>query len=171
LKVNYFELEMRAFCIFFKIHMKLKNIASLCLMTAVLVVWACSPQEDLVAVGGVNIKDEEQVSAFLRGTWSREYVEENFSIQKTLSLKTNGDFVEKVSISAPNLEPELHEHSGTWFYDGTNIKRTYLLMDGRAPSRLNLPYVTFEVKIKSKNEFLGIDHIHHHEVRYVRLPE
>ena len=86
-------------------------------------------------------------------------------------LVEDGDFVEKVSISAPNLEPELHEHSGTWFYDGTNIKRTYLLMDGRAPSRLNLPYVTFEVKIKSKNEFLGIDHIHHHEVRYVRLPE
>ena len=136
----------------------------------VLLLFACSAQEDVVIVGGVNIKDESQVVEFLHGTWSRQYVEENLSIKKTLALKSDGDFIESVSISPPNSPPELHEHSGTWLYDGANIKRTYRLMDGRPPSRLNLPFVTFEVKIEGKNEFVGIDHIHHHEVRYSRLP-
>lgn len=150
--------------------MRLKKAAYLCLMTFVLALVSCSVQEEAVVVGGVNVKDEAQVIQFLQGSWSREYVEENLSIHKTLQLKTNGEFLENVSIAAPNAEPELYQHSGTWLYDGINIKRTYVLMDGRAPPKLNLPYVTFEVKIESKNEFLGVDHIHHHEVRYVRLP-
>jgi len=132
---------------------------------------SCSPQEDSVVVGGVDIKDEQQVVEYLWGTWSRRYVEENLLIDKTLTLQSSGQFVEHVSIKPPDSPPEEHEHTGTWLYDGTNIKRTYLLVDGHPPSRLNLPFVTFEVKIESKNEFVGIDHIHHHEIRYIRVPD
>jgi hypothetical protein len=135
-----------------------------------LALMGCNAHEDEVVVGGVNIKDEAQVSAFLVGTWSRHYLEGELSIDKTLRLDSNGEFIETVSITTPKSSHEMHEHSGTWLYDGTNIKRNYVLMDSKPPSRLNLPFVTFEVKIESKNEFIGIDHIHHHEIHYQRLP-
>jgi hypothetical protein len=60
-------------------------------------------------------------------------------------------------------------HEGTWLFDGTNLKRKYTLMDGKPPSRLNVPFATFEITFASRNSFTGVDHIHGHRIEYRRL--
>ncbi len=42
-------------------------------------------------------------------------------------------------------------------------------MNGKPPSRLNLPFATFQVSFEHSDEFIGIDHIHGNSVRYRRV--
>jgi hypothetical protein len=60
-------------------------------------------------------------------------------------------------------------HEGSWLYDGTNLKRRYTLINGRPPSRLNVPFVTFQITFVSRNEFTGTVHIHGNRVSYHRF--
>ena len=58
---------------------------------------------------------------------------------------------------------------GTKLFDGTRLKRKDTLMNGRPPSRLNLPFATFEVQLPTRNALVGVDHIHRHRVPYRRV--
>ncbi|MBI5276833.1 MAG: hypothetical protein HY854_10270 [Burkholderiales bacterium] len=106
----------------------------------------------------------------LPGTWLREQAAEGVQASRWLHLELDGAFREKVRIVGAGGAVTEQEHAGAWFYDGTNLKRKYTLMDGRPPSRLRLPFATFEIRFESRDEFVGIDHIHRHTVRYRRVP-
>ncbi len=108
----------------------------------------------------------------LPGTWLREQVVEGVRSRRLLRLEHDGAFREQVRITAADGVVTDHEHAGHWLFDGTNLKRKYTLMNGRPPSRLNLPFATFEIRFESRNEFVGVDHIHRNTVRYQRvMPE
>ena len=109
-----------------------------------------------------------QVIEHLPGTWVRVDERETSVVKKYLVLDTNGDFSETTLISLDSGQTQTHRHKGTWLFDGVNLKRKYDWIDGRAPSRMNLPFVTFEIHFQSKNDFEGIDHIHHNQIHYVR---
>jgi hypothetical protein len=105
----------------------------------------------------------------LQGTWQREAAEQGMQARRLLTLRPNGSFLETVHVVDAAGAVTDFVHEGTWLYDGTNLKRHYTRMNGRPPSRLNLPFATFEIRFESRNEFLGIDRIHGHEVRYRRV--
>jgi hypothetical protein len=109
-----------------------------------------------------------QTIEHLPGTWVRVDGGDASVIKKNLILNQNGDFSESTLIALSNGQTQAHRHTGKWLFDGVNLKRKYDLMDGRAPSRMNLPFVTFEIHFLSKNEFEGIDHIHNNHIHYVR---
>ena len=114
----------------------------------------------------------ESMEAWLQGTWLREYAADGVQARRVLDLHPDGRFQEAVLVRDARGNVEQHAHEGTWIYDGTNLKRKYTLMDGSPPSRVNLPFVTFEVAFSSRNAFVGVDHIHRNRVEYRRvLPE
>ncbi len=113
---------------------------------------------------------EVDVADRLPGTWLREQAEEGVRSRRLLHLDPGGTFREQVRLVSSSDEVSEHEHAGTWLYDGTNLKRKYTVMNGRPPSRLNLPFVTFEIRFESRNSFVGTDHIHRNTVRYQRVP-
>ena len=127
---------------------------------AAMVVLATTCQAPLPDGGG-----QEQ----LRGTWLREYSERGVRVRRILSLQADGAFHEKVRIVEASGAVTDYAHEGTWLYDGTNLKRRYTLMNGEPPSRLNVPFATFEIAFESRNEFTGVDHIHGHTVHYRRI--
>ena len=112
----------------------------------------------------------EDGAEVLRGTWLREYSEQGFHVRRILALAPDGSFHETVRATDPAGQATEYIHAGTWLYDGTNLKRKYTSMNGRPPSRLNLPFATFQIAFESRNEFLGMDHIHRNQVRYRRVP-
>jgi hypothetical protein len=112
---------------------------------------------------------KDEVADRLPGTWLREHSEQGVQSRRLLRLQPGGEFQEQVRIVNQSGEVSQHEHAGTWLYDGVNLKRKYTLMNGRAPSRLNLPFATFEIRFDSRNEFVGTDHIHRNTVRYRRV--
>jgi hypothetical protein len=105
----------------------------------------------------------------LQGTWLREYTEQGVDVRRILTLQLNGSFLERVRVVDEAGHITDYEHEGTWLYDGTNLKRKYTLMNGKPPSRLNLPFATFQVSFEHSDEFVGVDHIHGHRVRYRRV--
>ena len=105
----------------------------------------------------------------LRGTWLREYRDGGVQVRRLLSLHAGGTFRESVHVVEPAGTVTDFEHQGTWLYDGTNLKRRYTLVNGKPPSRLNLPFATFEIAFDSRNAFTGIDHIHGHRIEYHRV--
>jgi len=105
----------------------------------------------------------------LAGTWLREQTEQGVRSRRLLQLAPDGAFRERVRIVTDTGEVSEQEHAGTWLYDGTNLKRKYTLMNGSPPSRLKLPFATFEIRFESRNEFVGRDHIHRNTVRYRRV--
>jgi hypothetical protein len=133
---------------------------------------------DRPAVDGMQVVAEPQpppadpvdVADRLPGTWLREQVDQGVRSRRLLHLDARGGFREQVRIVSATGAVSEHEHAGTWLYDGTNLKRKYTLMNGRAPSRLNLPFATFELRFETRNEFVGRDHIHRNTVRYQRVP-
>jgi hypothetical protein len=117
---------------------------------------------------GTSLQDGRDT---LRGTWLREYSEKGFRIRRVLSLEPGGTFHESVHVVAAAGEVTDYAHEGTWLYDGTNLKRKYTRMNGQPPSRLNVPFATFEIAFGSHNDFTGIDHIHGHHVEYHRMAD
>jgi hypothetical protein len=113
--------------------------------------------------------DRADVADRLPGTWLREQVEQGVRSRRLLHLDADGTFRERVRIVSARGEVSQHEHAGHWFYDGTNLKRKYTLMDGRPPSRLNLPFATFEIRFESRDEFVGTNHVYRSTVRYERV--
>ncbi len=112
---------------------------------------------------------EDAVRQQLPGTWLREYHQGGIAARRILVLETDGQFREEVRVTDAGGQVTEHLHEGSWLYDGTNLKRKYTLMDGKPPSRLNLPFVTFELTFDSRNEFTGVDHVHKNEVHYRRV--
>ena len=112
---------------------------------------------------------EEAVQDRLPGTWLREFEEDGIRVRRILVLETDGRFHEMTRITDASGAITEHTHAGQWLYDGTNLKRKYTSMDGKLPSRLNLPFVALELKFESKNEFIGTDRVHKNEARYRRV--
>ncbi len=105
----------------------------------------------------------------MQGTGLREFKEAGIQSRRILRLESDGAFRETVRIIDPAGVATEHLHEGTWLYDGTNLKRKYTTIDGHPPSRLNPPFVTFAIEFESRNEFVGIDHIHGNRIRYARV--
>ncbi|MEJ5991220.1 hypothetical protein WG902_14555 [Ramlibacter sp. PS3R-8] len=105
----------------------------------------------------------------LHGTWLRESNEAAIRARRILVLRPDGVFQETVRIVDAAGKATTQNHEGTWIYDGTNLKRKYTLMNGEPPSRLNLPFATFEIRFETRNEFVGVDHIHGNRIRYERV--
>ena len=105
----------------------------------------------------------------LPGAWLREFEEKGVAVRRVLVLETDGRFTEKVRIIDAGGAVTLQSHAGLWFYDGTNLKRKYTRMNGKPPAAPTIPFVTFELKFVSRNEFIGIDRIRRREVRYQRV--
>lgn len=111
----------------------------------------------------------EEVEQRLVGSWLREYQGDGVRSRRILVLEGDHTFRETVRVTAASGAPQEYLHAGTWFYDGTNLKRKYTLLNGAPPSRLNLPFVTFQIEFKSRNEFVGVDHIHRNRIEYRRV--
>ena len=113
----------------------------------------------------------EDTRELLPGTWLREYTARDVRVRRILTLAPGGAFRESVRAIDSAQGVIEHVHEGTWLYDGTNLKRKYTLVDGSPPSRLNLPFATFEIAFQTRNEFVGVDHIHRNRIVYRRVPE
>ncbi|MRD47966.1 hypothetical protein [Caenimonas koreensis] len=125
------------------------------------------------ATPGASSFDSAEIAASLPGTWLREQADDGgqgMRSRRLLHLEPSGTFREEVQIVSASGEVTRQEHAGTWLYDGTNLKRKYTLMNGQPPSRLNLPFATFEIHFESRDIFVGADHIHRNTVRYERVP-
>jgi hypothetical protein len=105
----------------------------------------------------------------LRGTWQRDYAQDGVQVRRVLSLEPGGTFHESVRIVDTAGRVTQQAHEGTWLFDGTNLKRKYTLMNGEPPSRLRVPFATFELSFDSANEFTGVDHVHRQRVHYRRI--
>jgi len=126
--------------------------------------WTADPQRQALMEQGIQDVEEQ-----LQGTWLREYAVEGVKVRRLLTLRLDGSFLERVRVVDEAGGITDYSHEGTWLYDGTNLKRRYTLMNGKPPSRLNLPFATFQVSFERSGEFVGIDHIHGHRVRYRRV--
>jgi hypothetical protein len=113
----------------------------------------------------------EQIQDQLVGTWLREYQDEATVVRRILVLEPGGSFLEKSTVTNGETVVAGHEGEGVWLFDGTNLKRHYRRMDGRAPSAPIVPFATFAVRFSSHNEFVGVDNVHKIEVRYRRVAD
>jgi hypothetical protein len=111
----------------------------------------------------------EDIEQRLVGSWVREYQGDGVRSRRILVLAADRTFRETVRVTDHAGAPKEFLHEGTWFYDGTNLKRKYTLVNGEPPSRLNLPFVTFQIEFRSRNEFVGVDHIHRNRIEYRRV--
>ena len=118
------------------------------------------------APGGLS---DESVLDRLPGTWLREFEENDVRVRRILVLDTDGRFRELVRIKDADGTIVEHSHAGQWLYDGTNLKRKYTSMDGKPPAAPTVPFAAFELKFRSRNEFIGLDNVRRREVRYQRV--
>jgi hypothetical protein len=117
----------------------------------------------------VRSEQARATEELLQGTWLREQAQQGTRARRLLVLDGGGVFREMVRVvDAAGVETEF-VHEGTWLFDGTNLKRKYTLMNGQPPSRLNLPFATFQLSFDSRNEFHGVDHIHGNRIHYRRV--
>ena len=105
----------------------------------------------------------------LPGTWLREARGQGVTARHLLVLAPDGGFRETVRVVDDAGAVTDYVHAGTWLFDGTNLKRKYTVVNGQPPSRLNLPFATFEIAFGSRNEFAGVDHIHGNRIAYRRV--
>jgi hypothetical protein len=105
----------------------------------------------------------------LPGPWLREYVHGEGQAKRILVLQADGQFRESVRAVTTGGDVLEQVHEGHWFYDGTNLKRKYTLVDGEPPSRLNVPFATFQIEFASRDEFRGVDHVHGNRIHYRRV--
>lgn len=110
-------------------------------------------------------RDTEQQ---LQGTWLREYVADGVQVRRVLTLDAGGAFRESARAVEADGRATEFVHEGTWLFDGTNLKRKYTSVNGKPPSRLNVPFATFAITFDGRNAFRGVDHVRGHEVQYRR---
>lgn len=120
---------------------------------------------------GPDIAPEEPVAQRLVGTWLREYQDESALVRRVLVLESGGGFREMATATDAGSLVAEHVHEGEWRFDGTNLKRRYLRMDGRVPAAPIVPFATLELRFPSRNEFIGVDNVRKREVRYRRVSE
>jgi hypothetical protein len=129
----------------------------------------CAPAPDSGENGPTVAYGGEETAQLLPGSWLREYAQEGVHVRRLLVLEARGGFRELSRVVDATGAAQEFVNEGTWLYDGTNLKRRYTLMNGRPPSRLNVPFATFEIAFESRNAFTGVDHIHRRTIRYRRV--
>jgi hypothetical protein len=129
----------------------------------------CTSPPDSGESGPHGAFNAQQTAELLPGTWLREYGDKGMQVRRLLTLEGQGGFREVARVTDPNGQVTQFVHEGTWLYDGTNLKRRYTLMNGEPPSRLNVPFATFEIAFETSNEFTGVDHIHANRIHYRRV--
>ena len=109
----------------------------------------------------------------LVGTWLRAYDEHGTRVRRVLVLEDNGTFQEASSILPADglVAQSLASGSGDWLFDGTNLKRHYRLINGKATAAPIVPFATFEIRFSSRTEFIGLDRVRRLEVVYERAPD
>ena len=140
----------------------MKSVWRCCWLAVTLLLGACeSSPEDSPA---------DAVQQRLVGTWLREYDEQGAHVRRILVLEADGKFREMSTFILPGT-PDKQESSGAgqWLFDGTNLKRHYISINGKPIYAPTVPFATFEVSFPSKSEFVGVDHVHHREVHYERV--
>jgi hypothetical protein len=140
-----------------------------CLLALAALLAGCEPAGPATPSHEAAVNHPESVEARLHGTWLREEQAREIQARRILVLEAGGAFRESVRITDPAGAVTERLHAGRWFFDGTNLKRKYTLMNGEPPSRLNLPFVTFEIRFETRNAFIGIDHIHGNRIAYRRV--
>jgi hypothetical protein len=135
-------------------------------LSGALFLWVCSTH-----LGGPSREDlhAQDVRQQLQGTWLREGAAEGMRVHHVLELGADGAFAERVQMTDRAGRVREYTHAGTWLYDGTNLKRKYSLINGKPPSRLNLPFATFEISFPTRNEFVGVDHVYGNRIEYRRV--
>ena len=128
--------------------------------------WLDTPRPGVVATGS-----PEELAQRLQGTWLRDFAEDGVRSRHLLVLAADGAFRETVRVTGTDDVVTEYVHEGTWLFDGTNLKRKYTSIDGKPPSRLNLPFATFQITFDSPREFRGVDHIHRNEIDYRRVSD
>jgi hypothetical protein len=136
---------------------------------ALLAMFGSPPPDAAAPAQGMEMESAQDTAQRLQGTWLREQAAEGFKSRHLLVLEADGTFRENVRVTDQAGAVTDFVHAGTWLYDGTNLKRKYTLMNGKPPSRLNLPFATFEIRFESRNAFRGIDHIHGNRIEYQRV--
>lgn len=130
----------------------------------------CAPRPDAAGPAQGVAFDAEQTAELLPGTWLREYdAKEGIAVRRLLVLRADGGFREVSRVTDASGRATEFVNEGTWLFDGTNLKRKYTSMNGRPPSRLNVPFATFAIAFETRNEFVGVDHIHDRRIRYQRV--
>jgi hypothetical protein len=107
----------------------------------------------------------------LVGTWLRDYEEGQVRVRRVLVLDASGQFHEASRITEQGAAEIDHTGEGDWLFDGTNLKRRYTRVDGKAPSAPIVPFATFELRFPSRNQFIGLDRVRHVEVSYRRVED
>jgi hypothetical protein len=107
----------------------------------------------------------------LVGTWLRDYEEGQVRVRRVLVLDANGQFHEASRITEQGATEIAHTGEGDWLFDGTNLKRHYTRVDGKATSAPIVPFATFELRFPSRNEFIGLDRVRRVEVSYRRVED
>jgi hypothetical protein len=93
-------------------------------------------------------------------------------VRRVLVLEPDGSFRElSLAVSVAAATSSESRGSGTWLYDGTNLKRHYRRVNDRPVAAPTVPFATFELRFNSRFEFVGVDHIHQREVVYRRVAE
>ncbi len=131
---------------------------------------ACDASPPKPNIAGITTGSPEEIEERLHGSWLREHEAQGVKSRRVLTLGPDRSFRETVRVVDTQGAAREFVHEGHWFYDGVNLKRKYTLYDGKPPSRLNLPFVTFQIEFQSRNDFVGIDHIHRNRVQYRRVP-
>lgn len=131
----------------------------------------CAPAPDAAGPANGLAYSAEQTAELLPGTWLREYEpQDGINVRRLLVLQADGAFREVSRVTDASGQATEFVNEGTWLFDGINLKRKYTSMNGKPPSRLNLPFATFAIVFETRNEFAGVDHIHGRRIRYQRVP-
>jgi len=148
------------------------SLAAVCApaLVALAVLWVSDASLRSAAGSAMQERSTRETREMLEGTWLREYSVLGTRARRVLVLEPDGEFRETVRAVGAGGEVLQESHEGTWLYDGTNLKRKYTLMNGEPPSRLRMPFATFEIAFDSRNEFHGVDHVRGHRIRYRRVP-
>ena len=128
--------------------------------------WLDTPRPGVVATGSAD-----DLAQRLQGTWMRESSEDGVRSRHLLTLAAGGAFRETVRVTGSDGTGTEYLHDGTWLFDGTNLKRKYTSMNGKPPSRLNLPFATFQITFETPRAFRGVDHIHGNQIEYRRVAD
>jgi len=131
----------------------------------------CASPPDSGESGPALAFGAEETEQLLPGTWLREYAQDGVQVRRLLMLEPRGAFREVARVTASDGRVTQFVHEGTWLFDGTNLKRRYTSMNGEPPSRLHVPFATFAIVFQTRNEFTGVDHVHHVEIRYQRVED
>ena len=113
----------------------------------------------------------DETRAQLVGTWLREVESGGMKSRRVLSLSQEGKFVDRIHATAADGQSERLDYAGEWSYDGTNLKRRYLLENGRQFSGGTIRYATQPLVSVSASGFVTRDAAGGIELVYSRVPE